>query len=144
MPALESDGPDCAHRYTDMTDELGFGAELMRQGNIDILNGRKTFRSVLSTRENRDLQPEPALYRDAFKEMLDSVAAKHSFEYCIEELRKSEAVLLHHCTCSETLPFQDIKLDSGFKEFFAFCKENDIPVVIVSRSAYARVGSFRV
>ena len=44
MPEFESDGSDCAHRYTDMTDELGFGADLRRQGNIDILHGRKTFR----------------------------------------------------------------------------------------------------
>lgn len=27
----------------------------------------------------------------------------------------------------------DIKLDSGFKEFYAWCKSNDIPVIIVSR-----------
>jgi 2-hydroxy-3-keto-5-methylthiopentenyl-1-phosphate phosphatase len=27
----------------------------------------------------------------------------------------------------------DIKLDSGFKEFFQYCKSRDIPVIIVSR-----------
>ena len=27
----------------------------------------------------------------------------------------------------------DIYLDAGFKDFYKFCKENDIPVVIVSR-----------
>lgn len=27
----------------------------------------------------------------------------------------------------------DIKLDSGFKEFYAWCKSNGIPVIIVSR-----------
>lgn len=27
----------------------------------------------------------------------------------------------------------DIKLDSGFKEFFRYCKSQDIPVIIVSR-----------
>jgi 2-hydroxy-3-keto-5-methylthiopentenyl-1-phosphate phosphatase len=27
----------------------------------------------------------------------------------------------------------DIKLDSGFKDFFKFCKSQDIPVIIVSR-----------
>ena len=27
----------------------------------------------------------------------------------------------------------DIKLDPGFKEFYAWCKSNDIPVIIVSR-----------
>lgn len=29
----------------------------------------------------------------------------------------------------------DIKLDPGFKEFYAWCKANDIPVIIVSRFA---------
>ena len=28
----------------------------------------------------------------------------------------------------------DISLDPGFKEFYSFCKANDIPVVIISRS----------
>lgn len=27
----------------------------------------------------------------------------------------------------------DIKLDSGFKDFYAWCRANDIPVIIVSR-----------
>ena len=53
-----------------MTDELGFGAELRREGNLEILRGDKTF-------------------RDAFKLMLDSVAEKHDFEFCVEELKKS-------------------------------------------------------
>ncbi|KAL5498907.1 hypothetical protein ACEPAH_1425 [Sanghuangporus vaninii] len=78
-----------------MTDNLGFGKEKRRQGNLDILSGRVTF-------------------RDAFKEMLDSVAEKHTFEECKEILRNN------------------IYLDPGFKDFHKFCKENDIPVVIVS------------
>ena len=28
----------------------------------------------------------------------------------------------------------DIKLDPGFREFYRYCRSNDIPVVIVSRS----------
>jgi 2-hydroxy-3-keto-5-methylthiopentenyl-1-phosphate phosphatase len=48
--------------------------------------------------------------------MLESVTAKgHTFDQCKEILRR------------------DIKLDSGFKEFYAWCKANDIPVIIVSR-----------
>ncbi|KAG6884889.1 hypothetical protein C0993_007398, partial [Termitomyces sp. T159_Od127] len=47
--------------------------------------------------------------------MLESVsAAGHTFEECKEVLR------------------QNIKLDPGFKEFYAWCKDNDVPVIIVS------------
>jgi 2-hydroxy-3-keto-5-methylthiopentenyl-1-phosphate phosphatase len=59
------------------------------------LNGKKTF-------------------RDAFKEMLDSVAEKHTFDETREYLKNK------------------IKLDPGFKVFFEWCKANDVPVVIVS------------
>ncbi|KAF7324038.1 hypothetical protein MKEN_00626000 [Mycena kentingensis (nom. inval.)] len=80
-----------------MTDNLGFGKDLRRAGNLEILAGRDTF-------------------RDGFRKMLQSIVANgHSFETCKEELRKN------------------IKLDSGFKEFHAWCSTNDIPVVIVSR-----------
>ncbi|EEB87117.1 hypothetical protein MPER_15666, partial [Moniliophthora perniciosa FA553] len=70
-----------------MTDNLGFGKDKRRQGNLDILSGKVTFRVV----ENG-----------------------HSFEECKQVLR------------------DNIKLDSGFKEFYAWCKANDIPVIIVS------------
>ncbi|KZT69988.1 hypothetical protein DAEQUDRAFT_725974 [Daedalea quercina L-15889] len=54
-------------------------------------------------------------FRDTFREMLESVVAKgHSFGYCEEELKKN------------------IKLDSGFKEFYRYCESADIPVVIIS------------
>ncbi|KAI0159105.1 HAD-like domain-containing protein [Pestalotiopsis sp. NC0098] len=48
-----------------MTDNLGFGVELRRKGNHDVLEGRKTF-------------------RDSFQEMLDSV--KTPFDECIKTL----------------------------------------------------------
>ncbi|OCH94039.1 hypothetical protein OBBRIDRAFT_789745 [Obba rivulosa] len=79
-----------------MTDTLGFGKEKRREGNLDILSGKVTF-------------------RDAFREMLNSVVANgHSFEECKEALKKN------------------IVLDSGFKNFYQYCKEHDIPVVIIS------------
>ncbi|KAI1789215.1 HAD-like domain-containing protein [Ganoderma leucocontextum] len=79
-----------------MTDELGFGPEKRRQGNLDILSGKVTF-------------------RDAFREMLESISANgHSFEFCKEELKKN------------------IVLDAGFKDFYRYCKEHDVPVVIIS------------
>ncbi|KAK0220624.1 HAD-like domain-containing protein [Armillaria fumosa] len=79
-----------------MTDNLGYGKERRRQGNLDILTEKATF-------------------RDAFREMLSSIVANgHSFEECKDVLRKN------------------IQLDSGFKDFYAWCKANDIPVIIVS------------
>jgi len=53
-------------------------------------------------------------FRDSFKEMLDSVSVKHPFEECKEILKKN------------------IHLDPGFTPFFQWCKQNDIPFVIVS------------
>jgi len=79
-----------------MTDNLGFGLQKRREGNLDILSGRATF-------------------RDAFREMLQSVVANgHSFEECKEILKAN------------------IALDVGFKDFYNYCKANDIPVVIIS------------
>ncbi|KIM35692.1 hypothetical protein M413DRAFT_449632 [Hebeloma cylindrosporum] len=79
-----------------MTDNIGFGKEKRREGNLEILAGRDTF-------------------RDGFRKMLASVVENgHTFEQCKEILR------------------QNIKLDPGFKEFYTWCKSNDIPVIIVS------------
>jgi len=79
-----------------MTDNLGFGKEKRRAGNIDTLGGKVTF-------------------RDAFREMLQSVANNgHTVEECKQVLR------------------DNIKLDPGFKDFYAWCKSVDIPIIIVS------------
>ncbi|KAJ7150804.1 HAD-like domain-containing protein [Mycena filopes] len=54
-----------------MTDNLGFGKDKRRAGNLEILAGRQTF-------------------RDGFREMLQSITANgHSFETCKEVLRKN-------------------------------------------------------
>ncbi|KAH8983772.1 HAD-like domain-containing protein [Lactarius akahatsu] len=71
-----------------MTDFLGYGKEKRREGNLEILAGRVTF-------------------RDAFREMLESVSKNgHSFEECKQVLKDSA--------------------------FFQYCKSQDIPVIIVS------------
>ncbi|KAF6824097.1 phosphoserine phosphatase [Colletotrichum plurivorum] len=51
-------------------------------------------------------------FRDAFREMMDSVTLP--FDKCIEYLKAN------------------VKLDPVFKEFYAYCKQNNIPVVIIS------------
>ena len=76
-----------------MTDNLGFGPELRKKDNADVLYGRRDF-------------------RDSFREMLDSV--KTPFDECIRIL------------------VENITLDPGFREFFHWAKENNMPIVILS------------
>ncbi|KAK5661232.1 hypothetical protein OQA88_11125 [Cercophora sp. LCS_1] len=76
-----------------LTDNLGFGPELRKKGNVETLTGRRHF-------------------RDTFQEMLDSVSTP--FDKCIKTL------------------LQNITLDEGFKEFFHWARENNVPIVILS------------
>lgn len=62
-------------------------------------------------------------FRDEFRLMLESI--HHPFEYCKEVLRQSESPV-------SNLTNPDIKLDPGFKPFYYWCKENGVPVIIVS------------
>ena len=128
----------------DMTDFLGYGKEKRRAGNLEILSGRVTFRyaaaavsySVQGAAPSRLTHSFGRLpCRDAFREMLESVNAnKHTFEECKKALKDST----HYRSHASRIDFsedhsEDIKLDSGFKEFFQYCKSEDIPVIIVSR-----------
>lgn len=76
-----------------MTDHLGFGTELRKKGNQDVLEGRRTF-------------------RDSFQEMLDSVQTP--FDECLRTL------------------LANIQLDPKFKDFFTWCRANNVPVVVLS------------
>lgn len=76
-----------------MTDNLGYGPELRKQGNEDVLFGRRDF-------------------RDAFRDMLDSIDTP--FDRCIDLLRRN------------------ITLDPGFKAFFEWARENNVPIVVLS------------
>jgi 2,3-diketo-5-methylthio-1-phosphopentane phosphatase len=80
-----------------LTDNLGFGTELRKQGNQDTLHGRKTF-------------------RQSFQEMVDSINTP--FDECIRILLKN------------------IRLDPKFKEFFVWCRENNVPIVVLSGGMY--------
>lgn len=61
---------------------------------------------------NDKVVSEQQCFRDVFREMLESV--KHPFSEMEELVRR------------------DVKLDPGFKEFYAFAKQNNIPVIVVS------------
>ena len=76
-----------------MIENFGIGPALRKEMFQDILYGRRTF-------------------RDAFKEMLDSITLP---------LDKCIAALL-----------QNITLDEGFKEFYSWARDNNIPVVVLS------------
>ena len=76
-----------------LTDNLGFGQELRKQGNQDVLHERSSF-------------------RDSFQGMMDSV--KTPYNKCIETL------------------IENIQLDPGFKEFYTWATENNVPVVVLS------------
>jgi len=76
-----------------LTDNVGFGVDLRRKGNQDVLDGSRDF-------------------RDAFQEMMDSVSLP--FDRCVDLLS------------------ENITLDPYFKEFFLFCREENIPIVILS------------
>jgi len=76
-----------------LTDNLGYGEKLRKQGNQDVLHERVSF-------------------RDAFRDMLDSV--KTPFDQCIKTL------------------VDNIKLDPYFEEFYDWARANNVPVVILS------------
>ncbi|OJJ40462.1 hypothetical protein ASPWEDRAFT_166529 [Aspergillus wentii DTO 134E9] len=76
-----------------LTDNLGYGQAKRRQGNFDVLENRSSF-------------------RDAFRDMLDSV--KTPYNECIEYLQKN------------------MKLDPYFVEFYNWAKENNVPIVVLS------------
>ncbi|KAK2627734.1 hypothetical protein QTJ16_002380 [Diplocarpon rosae] len=76
-----------------LTDNLGYGQALRKQGNQDVLHDRITF-------------------RDSFQGMMDSV--KMPYDKCIQTL------------------LENIQLDVGFKAFFSWARENNVPVVVLS------------
>lgn len=76
-----------------MTDNIGFGPELRRKGNADVLAGTRHF-------------------RDAFQEMMDSIPLP--FNEC------------------QALLGENITLDPRFEEFFHWCRDSGVPVVILS------------
>ena len=71
--------------------------------------------------------------------MLASIAANgHTFDDCKEILRRGgERNGVPKFNFINFLP-TDIRLDPGFREFFAWCKMHDIPFIIVSRLVFRK------
>ncbi|CUS14324.1 unnamed protein product [Tuber aestivum] len=99
-----------------LTDNLGYGEKKRRDGNIDILENRVKFRyfPILPPHHPPSTQLFLKLIHlsDAFKEMLDSVPTP--FDECVQVL------------CD------NIKLDPGFKDFYNWCRDEKIPVIVLS------------
>jgi 2,3-diketo-5-methylthio-1-phosphopentane phosphatase len=76
-----------------LTDNLGYGQKLRKQGNQDVLMDKMSF-------------------RDSFQGMMESV--KTPYDQCIQTL------------------LENIKLDPYFKEFYDWCRQNNVPVVVLS------------
>ncbi|KAN0096489.1 HAD-like domain containing protein [Hyaloscypha variabilis] len=76
-----------------LTDNLGYGQKLRKQGNQDVLTDKMSF-------------------RDSFQGMMDSISTP--YDQCIKIL------------------LENIKLDPHFKEFHDWCKQNNVPVVVLS------------
>ncbi|KAL4072379.1 hypothetical protein V8B97DRAFT_1917168 [Scleroderma yunnanense] len=103
-----------------LTDNLGYGREKRRAGNLEVLDGKITF-------------------RDAFRGMLESVVENgHTLEHCKQVLKQMLVTPTFYLTPMRcylvltTVICSDIKLDPGFRDFYRYCKSMDIPVVIVS------------
>ena len=78
-------------QFIDMTDFLGYGKEKRREGNLEILAGRVTFRYVSMGKYSAF----ELMYcrSEAFREMLDSVSKNgHTFEECKQVLKDSAFV----------------------------------------------------
>ncbi|KAF5311005.1 hypothetical protein D9619_007738 [Psilocybe cf. subviscida] len=81
----------------------------------DYLTDHYGFGKPMRRQGNLDILSGADTFRDGFRKMLNSVSENgHTFEECKEILK------------------ENIKLDPGFKEFYAWCKAQDIPVIIVS------------
>jgi 2,3-diketo-5-methylthio-1-phosphopentane phosphatase len=61
---------------------------------------------------NEDVLHNRTSFRDSFKAMMDSI--KTPYDKCIQYL------------------LENIKLDPGFKDFFIWARENNVPVVVLS------------
>ena len=148
-----------------MTDTLGFGPEMRRQGNLDILAGKDTFRCVWGgscCRNERELTSSidcaRCLLRPLYTRLL---VALISWSFLSGRLMVQRWVPedVGERTCERAyvrtvqggdekkyatfaydrryilLTGAGIGLDDGFKEFYDWSKANDLPFVIISRHA---------
>jgi 2,3-diketo-5-methylthio-1-phosphopentane phosphatase len=89
-----------------------FDGTITQQDSNDFITDNLGFGREERKKGNADVLFGRRHFRDAFQEMLDSINAP--FQQCIDVL------------------LQNITLDEGFKEFFVWARENNVPIVILS------------
>ncbi|KAK3399970.1 HAD-like domain-containing protein [Sordaria brevicollis] len=89
-----------------------FDGTITQQDSNDFMTDNLGFGPALRKKGNEDVLFGRRDFRDSFQEMLDSISTP--FDKCIQTL------------------LENITLDAGFKEFFHWAKENNMPIVILS------------
>ena len=89
-----------------------FDGTITKQDSNDFMTDVVGFGPERREASNEDVLRGRRTFRDSFQEMLDSISAP--FDQCIELLLKN------------------ITLDDGFREFFNWAKENNVPIVVLS------------
>jgi len=89
-----------------------YDGTITQQDSNDYMTDNVGFGQPLRLKGNADVLSGDRHFRDAFQEMMDSISLP--FDRCISLLQ------------------DNIELDPHFKEFFLFCRESNIPIVILS------------
>jgi len=104
LPALQTNP-----KFIFFTD---FDGTITQQDSNDFLTDNLGFGAELRKKGNADTLFGRRHFRDTFEEMMDSISTP--FDKCIETL------------------LQNITIDQGFKEFFVWARENNVPIVVLS------------
>lgn len=104
LPALKT-----SPKYIFFTD---FDGTITLQDSNDFMTDNVGFGAALRKKGNEDVLNGHRDFRDSFQEMMDSISTPYN--QCIDLLLKN------------------IQLDPGFKEFHAYARANNIPIVVLS------------
>jgi 2,3-diketo-5-methylthio-1-phosphopentane phosphatase len=96
-------------KYIFFTD---FDGTITQQDSNDYITDNLGFGAALRKAGNADVLYGRRHFRDAFQEMMDSIHVP--YQKCIDTL------------------LANISLDPGFKEFFQWAREENVPVVVLS------------
>lgn len=89
-----------------------YDGTITQQDSNDFMTDNLGFGHELRVKGNKDVLEGRRHFRDSFQEMMDSVTTP--YDQCIKLLAKN------------------IILDPGFKDFYAWTRENNVPIVILS------------
>lgn len=111
MGSINSDTPALATnpQFIFFTD---FDGTITTHDSNDFMTDTLGYGTEKRVQGNKDVLHGRMHFRDSFQEMMDSISSP--FNECIATL------------------LENIKLDPGFKEFYAWARENNVPVVILS------------